>query len=261
MNAWGKIIGGAFGAMLGGPFGSLLGVLLGHNFDKGLSQSADPRPHFGRQERIRTLFYAATFSVMGHICKADGRVTQTEIALAKQIMRRMDMNNTQRKVAINFFNEGKKAGFRPDDVIAQLKRAIPPGSNLRYMFIEIQIMAAYADGIMHPTERGILLAICRRLGISAREFEHLCHIISAMNRSAGGGQDSRLQLEQAYAVLNIAPSASVDEIKKTYRRLLNQHHPDKLVVKGLPEEMMKVATENTQKIRKAYEIIKEHKRF
>jgi DnaJ like chaperone protein len=62
-------------------------------------------------------------------------------------------------------------------------------------------------------------------------------------------------------VLNLTPAASVDEIKRGYRRLMNQHHPDKLVARGMPEEMMKLAAEKTHEIKSAYEQIRRQRGF
>jgi DnaJ like chaperone protein len=266
MNWWGKILGGAFGMMIGGPIGALLGAVLGHNFDKGLTntarQSAD-QSGFGRQERAQTMFYTATFSVMGHVCKADGQVTEDEIALAKHVMQQMEMDSEQRKAAIGLFNEGKKPSFPLNDVVKQFRQEIGFRPNLLRMFIEVQIMAAYADGVMDPAEQKVLLNICQLLKISRHEFDHLCAMIGGAGRSSSqtGRNDGSPSLKQAYAVLDIKESASASEIKKAYRRLLSQHHPDKLVAKGLPEEMMKVAAERTHEIRKAYEVIKKAKKL
>lgn len=264
MNWWGKILGGTFGLMIGGPIGALLGAALGHNFDKGLNNGTGASDSgFGRQERAQTMFYTATFSVMGHVCKADGQVTEDEISLAKQIMQQMDMNADQRKAAIDLFNEGKKASFPLDDVIHQFRQEIGFRPNLLRMFIEIQIMAAYADGVMHAQERKILLNICRILRISQHDFEHLCQMVSGSGKTSSNKRrnDGAPTLKQAYKVLDVDETASIAEIKKAYRRLLSQHHPDKLVAKGLPEEMMKIAAERTHEIRKAYEVIKKEKNF
>ena len=262
MNWWGKILGGAFGMMIGGPIGALLGAVMGHNIDKGLSQTAS-KTDFGRQERVQTMFYTATFSVMGHVCKADGQVTEDEISMAKQVMQQMDMNASQRQAAIGLFNEGKKDSFPLIDVIKQFKQEIGFRPNLLRMFIEVQIMAAYADDVMHPAERDVLLKVCQLLNISRHEFDHLCAMIGGMQggSSQAGRNAGAPSIKQAYIVLDIDESASTSEIKKAYRRLLSQHHPDKLVAKGLPEEMMKVATDRTHEIRKAYEVIKKAKGF
>ena len=262
MNWWGKILGGAFGMMLGGPAGAILGAALGHSFDKGLSRSASTTGEFGQQQRAQTVFYTATFSIMGHICKLDGRISEDEIALARQVMQQMDMNAEQRQTAIHLFNEGKKDGFPLQDMLRQFRQEIGPRPNLLRMFVEIQIMAAYADGVLHPAERGVLLVICRQLGISAAEFEHLCRMIGGPGQGrAAGSSKGQPSLQQAYAVLDIDPSAGVSDIKKAYRRLLSRHHPDKLVARGLPEEMMKIAAERTHEIRQAYEVIKAEKGF
>lgn len=261
MNWWGKILGGAFGMMIGGPIGAVLGAAMGHNFDKGIDQPTG-QSGFGRQERAQTMFYTATFSVMGHVCKADGQVTEDEIALAKQVMQQMDMDAEQRKAAINLFNEGKKETFPLNDVVRQFRQEIGFRPNLLRMFIEVQIMAAYADGVMDPAERKVLLNICQLLKISQHDFEHLCGMIGGMGGSTNiGRNDGSPSLKQAYIVLDINESASKSEIKRAYRRLLSQHHPDKLVAKGLPEEMMKIAGDRTHEIRKAYEVIKKAKQF
>ena len=262
MNWWGKILGGAFGMMLGGPIGALLGVVLGHNLDKGLNATSS-EGGFGRQERIQTLFYTTTFSVMGHICKADGRVSEDEIAMAQQVMQQMDLNAEQKKAAVGLFNEGKKDSFPLHDVIQQFRQEIGYRPNLLRMFIEMQIMAAYADGVMHPAERDLLLKLCQLLNITRHEFEHLCAMIGGMHSGQTGTaqQSAGMSLKQAYAVLDLDESADENDIKRAYRRLMSQHHPDKLVAKGLPEEMMKVAAERTHEIRKAYELIKKAKNF
>jgi DnaJ like chaperone protein len=67
--------------------------------------------------------------------------------------------------------------------------------------------------------------------------------------------------QDAYAILNVSPEASDADIKRAYRRLMSQHHPDKLVSKGLPEEMMEIAKQKTQEIRQAYEVIKEKRKL
>jgi len=68
-------------------------------------------------------------------------------------------------------------------------------------------------------------------------------------------QSSEEALKEAYAVLGVTSAASDGEVKKAYRRQMNEHHPDKLVSKGMPEEMVKMATEKTQEIKAAYELV------
>ncbi len=79
MSWWGKVLGGAFGFMLGGPLGAMMGAALGHSFDKGLRGLDDNLIGPGDQQRVQMAFFTATFSMMGHIAKADGTVTRDEI--------------------------------------------------------------------------------------------------------------------------------------------------------------------------------------
>ena len=258
MSWWGKVIGGAFGYMLGGPLGALLGAALGHNFDKGLSNvyigPADV-------ERIQSAFFTATFSIMGAVAKSDGRVTEDEIQMAKQVMLQMQLSQEQTDTAIRLFNEGKDPGFRLDDVLDQFRKECHRRRNLLQMFMEIQIATAMADGVVQKEEREILIHIGDRLGFSLHHIDTLLRMVQAQQqygyRQAGGQQTTRATLSDAYAVLGLNKSANDSEVKKAYRRLMNQHHPDKLVSKGLPEEMIKIATEKTQEIKLAYEQIKD----
>lgn len=254
MAWWGKIVGGAFGFMLGGPLGALLGAALGHNFDKGLKLSDEVGGMaYGDQERVQAAFFTATFSIMGHIAKADGRVTKAEIANSEAIMARMQLDAQQRQAAIKLFNEGKADDFPLDDVLTQFRKECHRRLNLMQMFIEIQIGTAFSDQKLHPAEKDILYRIADVLGFSRRQLDHLFHL-------AGGVPSPRTQkaaTQEAYEVLGIKKSASDADVKKAYRRLMNQHHPDKLVSKGLPEEMIKLANEKTQQIKEAYDLIKQ----
>ena len=265
MSWWGKLLGGAFGYVLGGPIGALLGAVLGHNFDAGLKRRAESAAP-GDQQRVQAAFFTATFSVMGHIAKADGRVSQQEIAVAEALMDQMELSPDMRRAAIRLFSEGKSGAFRLDEVLDQLRQEAHRRQTLIQMFVEIQLQAAYADGRLDSIEEGILLHICDRLGVSRSLFRGLEQLVRLQFRftepGAGAGrarpEPARApSLADAYAVLGVKPEASDDEVTRAYRRLMSQHHPDKLVAKGLPEEMMKLAAQKTHEIRKAYEMVRE----
>jgi DnaJ like chaperone protein len=260
---WGKLVGGAFGFMLGGPLGAVLGAALGHNFDKGMKAM----PEFGSvgagdRERVQMAFFTATFSVMGHLAKADGKVSKDEIRLAETVMDEMNLSPDMRRAAINLFNEGKAAGFPLDEVLAQFRRECHGRTTLIRMFMEIQVQAAYADGCMDTAEARLLAKVCERLGFPAAALAEIERMIRAERGFGGGGRRAtadtgRPSLKQAYDLLGVKADASDAEVKRAYRRLLSQHHPDKLVSKGLPEEMMKIAAQKTHEIRQAYEAIRE----
>ncbi|MGA0844576.1 MAG: co-chaperone DjlA [Arenicellales bacterium] len=256
MAWWGKVIGGALGFMMGGPLGALLGSALGHQFDGGMARGGGGIG--ARLERTQAAFFTATFSVMGHIAKADGRVSQHEIQAARSLMEQMRLDEAQKQAAIELFQKGKEAGFPLDDVLAQFKSECHRQTTLLRMFFEIQVQAAMADGRMDPAESQVLRHVGRALGFDSAQIEQLIQFVSG----ASGGQRASAKVQpvsEAYKVLGVSPNASNDEIKKAYRRLTNQHHPDKLVAKGMPEEMIKIANEKTQEIRKAWERIRDHR--
>ena len=260
MSWWGKLAGGAFGFMLGGPLGALLGAVLGHNLDRGLAGLEGERLQPGEQERVQTAFFTATFSIMGHLAKVDGSVSRKEIDLAESVMDKMDLDADMRETAIRLFNQGKRDSFPLNEVVEQFRLECHRRSTLIQMFIEIQLQAAYADGKIDPAEEQLLLNICRHLGVSEFLFRKLEQMIQAELHFAGQGRSREgyvaPSLDDAYAILNISRTASDAEVKRAYRRQTSQHHPDKLVAKGLPEEMMKIAAGKTHEIRQAYEQIK-----
>ena len=260
MSFFGKLLGGIFGYMLWGPIGAILGAMLGHQFDKGLRHTVF-QSH-ADIERAQASFFTTLFSVMGHLAKADGRVTEHEIDMAKSIMQQMSLGEQQRKMAIELFNKGKQADFPLDSALQQFRRNVHGQRNLIRMFMEILLHSAYADGAVHPKEAQLLKHIAAVLGISAFELAQLEGMVQAQ-RSFHQGRGSHYEkaapradlLQEAYQALGITETASDAEVKKAYRRLMNQHHPDKLVARGLPEEMVKIATEKTQEIKAAYETI------
>ncbi len=268
MSWWGKLIGGTFGWMLGGPLGALLGTALGHSFDRGIEANRQGGDGLGHHERIQTVFFTATFSVMGHLAKADGRVSEHEIAFARAVMDRMSLTDDKRRLAIELFNQGKAPGFPLDEALEQFRRECGRRFNLVRMFLEIQVQAALADGHLDEAEQRLLLHVFERLGVSRRDFEMMVAMLYAARNFAGGAgagagrggyqpPPSRDLLVEAYKMLGVSAEAGDAEVKRAYRRMMNQHHPDKLVSKGLPEEMVRLATEKTQEIKAAYEQIKQ----
>ncbi|HHH44636.1 MAG TPA: co-chaperone DjlA [Gammaproteobacteria bacterium] len=262
MSWWGKVLGGAFGYLLAGPLGALIGAALGHNFDRGLGSNLGAQFKPGAQERVQTAFFTALFSVMGHLAKADGRVSPDEIEVARDVMRRMNLNEQMRKAAIGLFNQGKQPGFPLQDVLRQFRQECHRRRNLMQMFVEILMHAAHADGKLDSAERGVLEQVRQALGFTTLEFRHIEALVRNARHFGGGGfggdatASPGASLQEAYEILGVERSASDAEVKKAYRRLMNQHHPDKLVAKGLPEEMIRLATEKTQEIKKAYDLVK-----
>jgi len=98
MTWWGKLVGGVLGFMLGGPLGALLGGALGHALDRAMGlPDGFEKSDLGRRERVQRAFFTATFSVMGHMPKADGRVSEREIAVAESVIARLELSLDMRR--------------------------------------------------------------------------------------------------------------------------------------------------------------------
>ncbi len=259
MSWWGTLIGGAFGYLIGGPIGAMIGAAMGSSFSgagrafDGGRLGFDTGPsRASSQERAQVAFFAATFSVMGCIAKADGRVSPEEIRLAEQVMRQLGLDAQQRRAAQALFNQGRSGAFDLDAVLDQLRSECLRGANIRRMFLEIQFQAAWADGGLHPEERRLLQHVAARLGLSRADYLDFERMFDS---AVGSGSDAP-SLDSAYATLGVSPDAADADVKRAYRRLMSRHHPDKLAAKGLPDEMMRAATERTQQIKAAWETVK-----
>lgn len=264
MNIWGKVICGILGLALGNILGLIIGVWIGHSFDRGVNQNFGSV--FGQSDPSETqhVFFTTTFAVMGHIAKADGVVSKQEIAAAEQVMTQLGLDEAKRQDAISSFELGKSSSF---DLLTNLQAFIQHcirKPSLIQMFLEIQILAATADGKVSPPEMQILYQIGAAFRISNSQIDRLVEMVIAQQSfHQGGTGSSRNQsgptISQAYKVLGLTSDANKSEVKRAYRKLMSQHHPDKLVAKGMPEEMVKVATEKSQEIQAAYEMIKQQK--
>ncbi|WP_375752443.1 co-chaperone DjlA [Vibrio sp. HN007] len=284
MYVFGKILGIFFGFLFGGPFGALFGLFLGHQFDKArrLSQAgfrASSAFSGGPNQAERQAeFFKAGFAVMGHVAKAKGQVTKQEIQLASTMMDRMRLHGAQRKAAQDAFREGKSSDFPLESVLDKVRISAADRHDLLQFFLELQISAAFADGELHPAERNMLHTIAQGLGFSSQQLEQRLRMQEAAFRfqqgggfgNGSGGQQGhggwhqasqRDHLADAYKVLGVEESADSRAVKKAYRKLMNEHHPDKLMAKGLPPEMMEVAKEKAQEIQSAYDLIKKEKGF
>jgi DnaJ like chaperone protein len=272
MNWTGKIIGGTLGFVALGPWGVLLGAWVGHQFDSGsglggvLGRSADPSV-------VNALFFPTTFRVMGNIAKADGRISELEIASARAIMLALRLNPAQRLAAMGYFNEGKQPGFDLDAAVQRLRAVLGPYPELVNFFLEIQLQAALTGEGLSVVPRARLQRVAASLNVGPQQFARLESILR-WRRGAGGaggagagpgeagyrahGEDAfnAERLAQAYSLLEAEPSMADEAIIKAYRRQMSRHHPDKLQAKGLPESMLERAKERTQQIQSAYELIR-----
>jgi DnaJ like chaperone protein len=249
----GKAVGGVLGLAAAGPLGSLLGVFLGHQFDQGYA-----RQLFGSNPSADSgdLFFATTFAVMGHIAKVDGRVSEDEIEGARRIMHEMHLAPHQVRAAIDHFTRGKSPDYPLAGELARLSNAIGRRRDLARSFVEIQTRAMIGAGSLERAKRDALWRVARGLGIGRAELAQIEALVRAHAEQARTAGRRAVSISEAYRVLGIEPGASEKEVKTAYRRLMNQHHPDKLVARGLPQSLTADAQAKTQSIGAAYERIK-----
>jgi len=264
-NWLGKLIGGVLGFGMGGGVGALIGVVLGHQYDVGIGESLRRRRPLSvddEEESLATheVFFKACFSIMGHMAKSDGRVSEAEIRVARSVMHKMKLTPEQVKEAIKLFNLGKSLTFPLDEVTKGFRDDCGDRHDVFRSLMEVQMQVALADGRMHSTVRQTLWRVCLLLDISRVELAQIEAVVRAQNAFSRRRQDRLYKVDTvqgAYRVLGVNEQATDKEIKTAYRRLMNQHHPDKLVARDLPESAMNVAKEKTREIRSAYDTVKE----
>jgi DnaJ like chaperone protein len=252
---YGKIIGAVIGLLIGRGFaGALIGAFIGHLFDVERSQRRGGGS--GSTASMQQIFFRVTFQIMGHVAKADGRVSQQEIQAARAMMAQFRLSEADVHRAIELFTQGKASDFPVNYALRELATASGNRMDLRLMFVQIQLQTALLGGGLNAASRAVLRRCCEALGISEYQFAQMEAMQGMQGRASGATQQSSASsLSGAYQVLGVASTASDADVTKAYRRLMNQNHPDKLVAKGLPESMMKAAEEKTRSIRAAYELI------
>ncbi|MCB1689428.1 MAG: co-chaperone DjlA [Halioglobus sp.] len=255
---FGKAIGGLIGLAAGGLPGLVFGVLMGHLFDRALLKAL----HFGSPEnieRIRSSFFETTFLLSGYLAKVDGRISKSEIDHTEQVIAQMALDAQQRKRAIELFHLGAASDFRMEQAVADFVQACGPQRQLQQTLLLFLISLAHADQGIKASEHAALVRIASVMGLGAAQLEQLLRMARAQEHfQQQGAQASSgtTTLEDAYTALGVTSSASDKEVKHAYRKRMSENHPDKLIAKGVPQEMVELATARSQDIQSAYEMIK-----
>jgi DnaJ like chaperone protein len=262
MQWMGKAVGGILGFAAGGPVGSVLGLFLGHKVDQGLGAGLGVGRFAAAPEATRDFFFETTFEVMGCVAKSDGRVSEEEIRIARRIMHAMELVPEQVSRAIERFTAGKRADFPLAARLDELVRRLGGRRDLSRAFVEIQMQAAVGAGAISRAKRDVLWRVASALDVGRVELAQIEALVRAQHHRGGGpGAGEAAQVDASYRVLGVSSEASDDEVKTAYRRLMNQHHPDKLVSRGLPKSSVALAEQRTHEIRTAYDRIKAYRAF
>ncbi len=247
------VIGALLGAIFGGFPGFLFGGVLGY-----IAGIALQRTVVGGLRVAQSQLIDSTFAIMGALCKADNVVSRDEINAVEQAFRMLKLQGEQLEQAKAAFNRGKQPDFDLDAAVDQFARVSHRRGPLLQLFLQLQVMAVAADGRIDPAEHAMLVRIARRLGLGEADVSQLEALLRAATDgpSAAGGVPGKDRLTDAYTALGVTPAASAAEIKRAYRKLISQNHPDKLAARGLPESMRAVAEERSRELNSAYDLIK-----
>ena len=236
------VLGGIIGFVLGRWSGLFWGVLIGWWLGRTLRKTL--------ARAVQTRFLDATFAVMGAVCKADGRVSEDEVRVAETLFERLRLSADGRASARAAFNRGKEPGFDLDAEVANFAKACRGQKPLVEMFLQVQLAAVSADGKVNAEEHRIFVRIARGLGLPEAEVQRLEASLRIHTNS------SQQKLDDAYEVMGVDAKVSDADLKKAYRRLMSEHHPDKLAARGMPDSMREMAEERTRDITAAYDLIK-----
>jgi DnaJ like chaperone protein len=241
MSWFGKIMGGGVGFMLGGPLGALIGATLGHALlDEKVRVESGP---MSKVEQRQAVFFTAVFAMLGKVAKADGRVCEMEIAAVRRFMsEQLRLPAAAQQFAIGVFNEAKDNDTPFEAYARQLGEVFADNPALRTMFYQVLFSVAMVDGVLHPAEEALLRAAPVHLGLHADIFD-------TVRRQFGH------DLSHHYAVLGLENDAPLAEVKKAYRKLAAEYHPDKVVSKGLPEDFGRFAEQKFKEINESYAAI------
>ncbi|MFZ2163667.1 MAG: co-chaperone DjlA [Sideroxyarcus sp.] len=253
-----KLIGVIAGYYFMGFWGVLLGLFVGSIIDRVRAYGTggmNPMQNVLRQ----AVFLETIFIAMGKLAKVDGHVSQDEIEHVEQFMQKLGMTPEHRTQAIALFKKGADPAFDFAPALARFMAVCGHTKNLKEMLLVYLIVMALADGHFHPAEQELLSDIAGRLGYGREAFKHLLDMVLNQSHFGAGQVATEAALDDAYKALGVNKDSTDAEVKRAYRKLMSQYHPDKLMGQGMPADMIAMATEQAKEIQLAYDMIKKNR--
>ena len=235
MGKFSKWIAGGLGWAFFGPIGGLLGFALGSMMDK-------PTQLPGQRQHTTTGAYAMSLLVLvAAVMRADGKVVRSELDYVKQYFVKA-FGHDAASEGIRMLGDLLKQEIPVRDVSLQIKQNLDYASRLQLLHLLFGISAS--DGRVDPNEIRVIEQIASYLGLSKKDTDSIKYMFIA-------------EIDSAYKILEIDRNASVEDLKKAYRKMANKYHPDK--VSHLGEDFRIAAKEKFQKVNEAYSQIKKER--
>ena len=255
-----QLIGAIIGGYCWGFWGVLLGLFIGSAIARTQDYGIGGINPLGTGQR-NAIFLETVFILMGKLAKEDGHISKNEISHVEQFMTKLNMTAENRKQAISQFKRGSQPNFDIETTLQHFMAHCGHTQNLKQVLLMYLIVMAIADGHLDPSEHRLLEKIALRLGYNSILFNQMLEMVLNQNHFSQQRPHSQNSnaLAEAYKALGVTAQNSDQEIKRAYRKLISQYHPDKLIGQGLPEDMIAVATEQAKEIQVAYDLIKKHR--
>ncbi len=271
MGWMGKLIGGTLGFVIGGPLGAIAGAAFGHTIDKSGELSATESPFaggsygganpyermaggaFGRrvspQQRAQMTFFIGAFSMSAKVAAADGNVSQAEMKRVQEFMEKdLQLDPQSKGVAERIFHTALSQDQPYEQLAQQFFGEFRSQPQILELLIDFLYRIAAEDGGVTSAEEDLIQRAARIFQFSQARIDNIRkrYVASA---------------EKHYAVLGVSPNDSNDSIKKAYRQLVREYHPDTIASKGLPDEFNKFAADKFREIQEAYEAVRQERGF
>lgn len=245
MGLIGKIIGGTIGFAMGGPLGAIAGTAFGHLFDE--SKKLDRQPEsLSYSQEAQLTFFVGAFSMLAKLARVDGDVSDAELNSVSDFMNYdLNLDAQSQNIAMRAFYAALESPQSFHDFASQFHRQFYDQPQFLELMLDILLRVAVSDGALSNAEENLIGSAARIFGFD-----------DATYRLFKSRYATEPRYNKSYSVLGCQPSDSDDQIKKRYRQLVQDYHPDKIASKGLPEEFTKFANEKFREIQSAYESIK-----
>ena len=199
-------------------------------------------------------------ALVAKVAKADGRVQELEAQLIgimfDDISKVFDEKEKTRAIMKEIFNEEKEKDGDTKEIAQALNKLLGRSIIKRKQFVSFLIQLAFVDNGISPQEEKVLREIVQELNISPSEYEAIVNKFENMMKN----KQQSMSPKEAYEILGVKESDDMNTIKKVYRKLIREYHPDIISSQNKDESYIEEATAKTQEINQAYQVIKDEKK-